>query len=558
MNTLSKEICAFSGKGPIASARPGSGPSFAEWWQVTYDDFDFYEGYAPRSYYGEYLEFVYKSIVKNLPNSVALTPIVDCAVDIETTTTSCLVETHHHGKIKCDFVVVATGHSVNSYHGQLKELEDFALSNPAVNFIAADSSSCLDLCAIASEERVGILGLGLAFFDVIMELTVGRGGRFDEGENGWFHYLPSGQEPKLFCGSRSGLPILARGRNEKKVDYKHQHVILTKESVKQLRMQHGNDISFTKHIWPLLEAEVNLVYFKSLIENAYGREEALHYQAEVESGKDVCASDLAKLASRALAKEVKALNLMTLARPFDGYSYKDIGDWEAALIAVLEEDVLAASKGNISSPVKAALDVLRHSRDNIRAAVDFGGISPCSHQDFLYNYVPVINLLSAGPPLFRIKQLLALIKTNIVSIVPPDMCVEKGDTCYHITSGAVKCYQKVVTTLIDARVPIMNIHYDKNPLIRNLVKRGTFSSFINKGLGNDEFDTGGVNVTRSPFNPINNHGSVIRNISVLGIPTEHTRWFMQSGSSRPTHWIDFMIDADDIARNALTERENIG
>jgi hypothetical protein len=38
---------------------------------------------------------------------------------------------------------------------------------------------------------------------------------------------------------------------------------------------------------------------------------------------------------------------------------------------------------------------------------------------------------------------------------------------------------------------------------------------------------------------------------VLGIPTEHTRWFTQVGSGRPQVWTGFTADADAIAADLL-------
>ena len=58
-------------------------------------------------------------------------------------------------------------------------------------------------------------------------------------------------------------------------------------------------------------------------------------------------------------------------------------------------------------------------------------------------------------------------------------------------------------------------------------------------------------MTEIPYHPIGKNKSILENVYVLGIPTEYTRWFMQSGSTRPDHWIDFMIDADAIAEAAL-------
>jgi methylaspartate mutase epsilon subunit len=44
---------------------------------------------------------------------------------------------------------------------------------------------------------------------------------------------------------------------------------------------------------------------------------------------------------------------------------------------------------------------------------------------------------------------------------------------------------------------------------------------------------------------------------VLGIPTEHTRWFTQVGSGRPGAWGEFTCDADAIAADALANARSL-
>ncbi|MGD6740059.1 FAD/NAD(P)-binding protein [Photobacterium leiognathi subsp. mandapamensis] len=556
MNTLSTEISAFSGHGPVKGARPGSGPSFAEWWQEFHDDFEYYHGVAPRAYYGQYLNFVYRSVQEHLPDHVSLLAVHDKAVDIEATSNGSVVHTQIYGDVECDTVVITTGHSTNEYQGVFKELEQFAAESSGVTFIAGDSSGDIDFSQIEAQENVGVVGLGLAFFDVVSELTEGRGGEFHTEPDGSYRYTPSGKEPKLYCGSRSSLPILARGVNEKDANYKHQHGIFTKAKIQAIRAQVGDNLNFSGDIWPLLEAEVNLAYFKQWIANECSEEQAQRFKSCVIDHAIDESAKIAHLASAYLNTATRALDLNSLARPFEACQYETEKDWQRSLISLLEEDLQAAEKGNIRSPLKSALDVLRHSRDQIRAAVDFGGLSPASHKEFLFDYVPVITLLSAGPPLFRIKQLIALMDVGIISVVPPKMNISMEEEGYQISSEVAPYYNQVVTTLIDARIPTTNIYLDKNPLIKNLLSRGVFTSFNNSSLNGGSFDTGGVNVTLSPFHPIDRDGKPQTGLFVLGIPTEHTRWFMQSGSSRPSRWIDFMVDADAVAHGALYGTED--
>lgn len=72
----------------------------------------------------------------------------------------------------------------------------------------------MDLSAVKPGERVLLRGLGLNFFDYQALFTHGRGGVFTRVD-GRLVYRPSGREPRLYAGSRRGVPYQARGENEK-------------------------------------------------------------------------------------------------------------------------------------------------------------------------------------------------------------------------------------------------------------------------------------------------------------------------------------------------------
>ncbi len=48
--------------------------------------------------------------------------------------------------------------------------------------------------------------MGLAFVDLLVLLMEGRGGRFEDTPDGGLAYLPSGAEPRIWAGSRRGVP----------------------------------------------------------------------------------------------------------------------------------------------------------------------------------------------------------------------------------------------------------------------------------------------------------------------------------------------------------------
>lgn len=63
-----------------------------------------------------------------------------------------------------------------------------------------------DLSALGPGEPVLVRGFGLAFIDLMVLLTEGRGGTYTTGADGRPTYRPSGREPVLHVGSRRGVP----------------------------------------------------------------------------------------------------------------------------------------------------------------------------------------------------------------------------------------------------------------------------------------------------------------------------------------------------------------
>ena len=125
---------------------------------------------------------------------------------------------------------------------------------------------------VAAAEPVAIRGMGLCFFDHLAMLTVDRGGRFDDVD-GRLVYRPSGHEPVIYAGSRRGVPYHARGENEKGVSGRHQPVFLTPEVIDRFRVRtgRGHPARFRAEVWPLVAGEVELVYYRTLIDRRTGR-----------------------------------------------------------------------------------------------------------------------------------------------------------------------------------------------------------------------------------------------------------------------------------------------
>jgi methylaspartate mutase epsilon subunit len=166
----------------------------------------------------------------------------------------------------------------------------------------------------------------------------------------------------------------------------------------------------------------------------------------------------------------------------------------------------------------------------------------------------VAAVISTGPPARRSEQFLALLAAGVLQPVGPAarFRADAGLGCFTVESGQVSDSRVQLDALVDARVPGTDLRTDRDPLIRGLLADGMIRTFVNSWAGG-AFDTGGMATTDSPFHPVRADGSVERTMHVIGIPSEHTRWFTQVGSGRPGPWGAFTRDADAIAASLLAD-----
>jgi glutamate mutase epsilon subunit len=552
MNTAASEVTMFSGPPDDGPARAGAGPSLGQWrTDVDPQDAD-PNGYAPRAVYGRYLRFVLETLERTAPDRVKVHRVLGRVVDVVNTgarrrSAPVSVRLQDGRHLKVDRAVLATGHQICEPPAEQRRLEAFAARRLQAQYISGDSSADLPLDAIPAGVSVGVIGLGLSFYDVMAQLTQGRGGRFVDDGNGRLRYLPSGREPLVVAGSRGGLPLPARGRNQKRPDHTYLPRILTVARIRQRRAR--GPLDFRTGVLPFLQAEIDLVYCET---TARARGVDVHIDlADLVSDVDLLGPRraLARVRERLGLTDLPALDLEALARPVVDREFASPQEYHDAVRSWIDDDLAAAAQGNADGPLKAALDVIRDVRGVLREAVDFGGLSAESHEDFLGWFGPLASFLSAGPPMIRLAQTRALLDAGVLVLAGPDTRFETGPDGFVVRSPQVAGSTRTVQVLLDARMPVPDLDRDTSELSRQLRARGVLTTWTNAS-GPRPARTGGVSVTRAPFHPIGENG-VDRALHVLGIPTEHTRWFTQVGSGRPQVWTSFTADADAIAADLL-------
>jgi hypothetical protein len=375
-------------------------------------------------------------------------------------------------------------------------------------------------------------------------LTLGRGGTFSEGDGGLV-YHPSGREPRLYAGSRRGVPYHARGDNEKGAHGRHEPAVITPDVIARLRKRAdaGDHPDFLRDVWPLVSKEVESVYYCALLTSRGMEPERFRARfldlAPSSAGEEDLLAEFGVPAADRWDWE-------RVARPHLGRSFTGPADFREWLLTHLRQDIHEARRGNVAGPLKAALDVLRDLRNELRQIVDHAGLSGDSHRDHLQRwYTPLNAHLSIGPPRSRIEELVALIEAGVVEILGPGLTVRTRDGAFLASSAEVPGPPVEVTTLIEARLPETDLRRTTDPLLSRLLAQGRCRPHTVTG-----HETGGLDVTERPYRVVDREGHPHPRWFACGVPTEGVHWVTAAGA-RPGVNSVTLSDTDAVARAAL-------
>ncbi|MFC8916048.1 FAD/NAD(P)-binding protein [Streptomyces sp. NPDC057116] len=539
MNTVACQVTVFTDESVRCEGPIRRGPSLYEWaasrsYRLGPDD------YPTRACYGAYLEWAFTRTVAGAPPEVTVR--VHRARAVRLAHPEGLAGTGPHtltlddGTVLAglDAVVLAQGH-LPAGDPSSERLAGYAARHGLRHFPPANPAD-LDLTAIAPGEPVLLRGLGLNFFDHMALLTEGRGGTFVR-EGGALRYVRSGREPRLYAGSRRGIPYQARGDNEKGASARHEPLLLTPDVIGTFRKraEAGDPPDFLDEIWPLVATEVETTYYETLLGRPRGFRS--RFLAAPEATLDAYA-----------VPPGERWSWERVARPYAGETFGSPAGFRAWLLGHLRRDAAEAALGNVAGPVKAALDVLRDIRNELRLIVDHAGLAGASRRDHLDRwYTPLNAFLSIGPPRRRVEEMTALIEAGVLDVVGPRMRVRPENGVFVADSPDVPDSAVAATTLIEARLPEPDIRRTGDALLAGMLAAGQCRTHVVDG-----YDTGGLDVTPSPYRLINGQGRAHQGIFALGVPTEGVHWVTAAGA-RPGVDSVTLADTDAVARAALQE-----
>lgn len=556
MNTVTSQITVYTDAGSRIDGPIEPGPSLWEWTAaLTQGDADTLaeartlgpNSYPTRAFYGSYLRDCFRRVVAGAPSHVTVHVHQSRAVamaDTGITGGSQAIRLANGTRLNdLDAVVLAQGHVSARLTPQQERTARLARNHGLV-YVTPANPADVDLSGIEPGEPVLLRGLGLNFFDHLTLLTAGRGGEFRRSGTG-LRYVPSGREPLLYASSRRGVPYHARGENEKGAFGRYLPRLLTPERIEQLRRR---PVRFTDDLWPLIAREVECVYYETLLDaRGRGAERPAFGEKYLADPDSVAVLDAYRI------ELVDRWSWGQLTKPYRGRMFAGRAEFRDWLLDYLAADVAHARAGNVRGPVKAALDVLRDLRNEVRLAVDHGGLVGESHRDELERwYTPLNAYLSIGPPVSRIEEMIALIEAGVLVLTGPrtELRINTAEPTFLALSTEVPGPTVRARVLIEARLPEPDLHRTVDPLMRHLLDTGQAAPYrITRSNGTD-YETSGLAVTERPYRLLDARGRPYPRRFAYGIPTEAVHWATAAGI-RPGVDSVTLADSDAIARAVL-------
>ncbi|QKV95757.1 FAD/NAD(P)-binding protein [Streptomyces sp. NA02950] len=482
MNSMAEDVTMFTDESVERDGPVRPGPSLAEWAAQLRDgelpgtslralppelaaEAATLTGqtFATRRLQSAYLRWVYERSVAALPPGVTVHEHRYRAVRI-TGPRDGRQQVWLEGRatpITADAVVLALGHLDAEPDAEQRALTAFAAEYGLVHLppeFTADS----DLSGLRPGEPVLVRGLGLAFIDLMVLVTEGRGGRYERGPDGELTYRPSGREPVLHVGSRRGVPYHAKIGYPLDGERPPLPRFFGPAEVDAL-LRRPERPDFRRDIWPLIDKELGYAHYHRLFTAHPGRT-ALDWPA-FEERYAACppgSPALAALVASAVPDPADRLDLDALDHPLAGLRYPTDETLQQGVRGWIEADLARRHNPEHSPDLAVFLALLSVYGQLIR----LGDIGGWWHGFFSY--------LASGPPGPRLEQLLALSRAGVVRFLGAELTVtaDPGRGVFRATGAGLPGHSVEARALVEARLPEPTVERTRDPLLRALHRNG--------------------------------------------------------------------------------------
>ncbi|AXG77109.1 FAD/NAD(P)-binding protein [Streptomyces paludis] len=368
--------------------------------------------------------------------------------------------------LTADLVVLTLGHLDGEPDAQQRELAEFARRHGLLH-LPPDFTSDSDLSALPAGEPVLTRGFGLAFVDLMVLVTEGRGGRWtgsDQEDGGGLVYHPSGREPVLYVGSRRGVPYHSKIGYTLDGERPPLPRFLGPAQVDAL-LARDEPADHRRDVRPLIDKELGFAHYHRLFHAHPERTRGGWTAFEKAYAAATGGPELAALVAGAVPDPADRLDLGVLDRPLRGRGFASYDALQDGLRDYIAADLARRHDPSHSADLAVFYALLSVYGQLIRLG-DAGDPDGRWHGFFSY--------LASGPPGPRLRQLLALSRAGVVRFLGPDTAIEADDErgVFRATSPAVPGEYVEARALVEARLPDPSPARTRSPLLRALYEEG--------------------------------------------------------------------------------------
>ncbi|MGG7509932.1 FAD/NAD(P)-binding protein [Plantibacter sp. YIM 135249] len=438
------------------------------------------------------------------------------------------VELDDGTELTVDLVLYSLGHTGADPEPEHARLIDFA-SRRDLYYLPPAFTADADTRPIGPGQRVIVRGFGLAAVDLIVLLTEGRGGRFEQTESdagsARLRYVPSGREPRIAVGSRRGVPYHSK-IGSRLVGDPPTLRFFTAEAAARLEAE-SESLDFAADIWPLIAKEMLWGYYRELftghpdrvslpwtefaerfeaidaraaiVATASARPDSSTRQATpgrpatgsrraarttghplpVEGSAEeharvrADAASLTALIESSVPDELDRLFLPELDRPLDGARFETVEELQEATRAYIERDLRLRTLPEHSATLGLFMSILTAMFvfADLIASPKWSARSRVA--DLNGWWLGYFSFIASGPPAHRLDELLALSEAGIVEFIGGEMWVDADEEHGTFHAGSAN-HDRVVSAsaLVDARLPDTSVARSDNELLRVLLDSG--------------------------------------------------------------------------------------
>lgn len=538
MNTLAGAVTLFTEPGSTTTAPVLEGPILYEWIQLLRGErpdlspakLELYDAFPPhrdlassfaeeleqtrpesnpsRALYGAYLEWGYEVALAQLPENVDVVQHRARALSVEDSGEQDVITLSDDATVTADATVLAYGWQVPALNESERALADAAQSG--LHWVRPDNPVEQPVSDVPAGEKVLVRGLGMGFFDVMALLTIDRGGEFveDPSTRSGLRYEPSGDEPHFIVSSGRGYPYIPKSE---------YHALPPKAALTRFRaavaaLDPKAELDFGTQLLPHILRDAYAEYYEN---QARVTPEALKRPLEdILATIDATAVDAADL--RSMADQLTAalegsssqpLDLAHWANPLADFEGADVTEYIAESLARDIREAVAAA----DSPLKSALWAISAARKPASIAGSEGRMTWESRTSTYKEFMAFGQMVGSGPPLFRTRQLLALVDAGLATFLGERPQLEVGEKLTLRTAHG----EASSAWLIDAWMHSPDVRRAADPLAVSL--NGRVRAFVDHGQA-----TGSPETTwnRRVVNP---GGGEDPRLHIVGIPT-YAQW----------------------------------